>query len=144
MWRAVDEETVMQWRRWSLNWRNWLPLAQHVLSTFEYNQLLDPMKLRPLYLAAAVLGTALPYYHLVPFLLDEGLDLSLFVEQLFANAVSSTFAVDLLISSFVFWIFMEYEGRRLAISHRWLYVVCSLTVGLSLALPLFLYVREGK
>ena len=114
------------------------------LPTFEYKQIAKLMKLRPWYLAAAVLGIVLPYYHLIPFLLNEGLNLSLFTEQMFANAVSSTFAVDLLISSLVFWIFTEYEGRRLAITHRWVYVVCTLTVGLSLALPLFLYVREGK
>ena len=100
------------------------------------------MRLQSIYLIAAILGTVLPYYYLISFLMDEGFNLALFGEQLFTYAASSMFTVDLLLSSFVFWIFVEHEGRKAAMRHRWIYIVCNLTVGLSLALPLFLYVRE--
>jgi hypothetical protein len=52
------------------------------------------------------------------------------------------FTIDLLISSVVFWSFLFYEGRRLRMKNLWVYVAANLLVGLSLALPLFLYFRE--
>jgi hypothetical protein len=62
---------------------------------------------------------------------------------LFANPISTFFAVDVIISALVLLIFIFSEGRRLAMKHLWVYVVCTFLVGVSLALPLFLYVREG-
>ena len=98
---------------------------------------------KTIYLIGAIVGTVLPYYFLIQFLLQYGFDLPLFVAQLFANPIATMFAVDLFISSFVFWVFLYAEGRRLAMGSLWVYVVLNLAVGLSLALPLFLYFREG-
>jgi hypothetical protein len=42
------------------------------------------------------------------------------------------------------WLYLVGAVRRLAMKHLWAYVVCTLLVGVSLALPLFLYMREGK
>jgi hypothetical protein len=98
---------------------------------------------KTLYLIGAIVGTVLPYYFLIQFLLQHGFNLPLFVQQLFANPIATMFAVDLFIASFVFWVFLYAEGRRLAMGNLWVYVVLNLTVGLSLALPLFLYFREG-
>jgi ethanolamine transporter EutH len=95
-----------------------------------------------LYLAAAVLGTALPLSQLAPFLAAHGPDARLFCEQLFANHVSAFFAADVLASSLALWLFVFSEGRRRGVKHLWLYVACNLAVGLSLALPLFLFFRE--
>jgi hypothetical protein len=64
-------------------------------------------------------------------------------QQMFANPITSMFAVDLLITSFVFWVFLFAEGRRLEMGNLWLYVLLNLFVGLSLAFPLFLYFRAG-
>jgi hypothetical protein len=99
---------------------------------------------KTIYLVGAIVGTVLPYYFLVQFLLQYGFDLPLFVQQLFANPIATMFAVDLFISCFVFWVFLYAEGRRLEMANLWVYVVLNLTVGLSLALPLFLYFREGR
>jgi hypothetical protein len=99
---------------------------------------------RPLYLVGAVLGTLLPYAYFAPFLLENGLDISLFVQQLFANHIAAFFGVDVIVSSLVLWVFVFAEGRRRGMRHLWVYVVCNLLVGVSLALPLFLYMREGK
>lgn len=96
------------------------------------------------YLIAAILGTVLPLSQFIPFLTANGLDLPLFTRQLFHNQVSSFFAMDVLVSSVVLWIFVFSEGRRRGMSKLWLYVVCSLTVGVSLGLPLFLFFRERK
>ena len=48
------------------------------------------------------------------------------------------------ISIIVFWIYMFAESNELQMKHSWLYVLASLFVGLSFALPLFLYFRENK
>jgi len=98
--------------------------------------------MRPLYLLAAILGAALPLSQLIPFLKEHGLDLALFFTLLFSNPVSGFFGMDVVVSSLVLWIFVFSEGRRLGMRHLWLYVVCNLLVGVSLALPLFLLFRE--
>jgi hypothetical protein len=41
-------------------------------------------------------------------------------------------------------VFMRVESARLSIRRRWLPVLALLTVGVSLGLPLFLYLREPK
>ena len=98
--------------------------------------------MKSLYLVAAILGAALPLSQLIPFLKTHGLDLSLFFTLLFSNSVSGFFGMDVIVSSVVLWIFVFSEGRRLGMKHLWLYVVCNLVVGVSLALPLFLLFRE--
>ena len=95
-----------------------------------------------LYLLAAILGAALPLSQLMPFLKTHGLNLTVFFTLLFSNSVSGFFGMDVIVSSVVLWIFVFSEGRRLGMKHLWLYVVCNLVVGVSLALPLFLLFRE--
>jgi Terpene cyclase DEP1 len=96
-----------------------------------------------LYLIAAILGAALPLSQLIPFLTTHGLDLKLFFTFLFSNSVSGFFGMDVIVSSFVLWIFVFSEGRRLGMRRLWAYVICNLMVGVSLALPLFLLFRES-
>ena len=97
-----------------------------------------------LYLIGAIVGTILPVSQLVPFLTAHGLDVALFVRQLFANHVSAFFGMDVIVSSLVLCVFVFCEGRRRGMKHLWLYVLCNLAVGVSLALPLFLFFRERK
>jgi|SRR5581483_7940799 len=97
-----------------------------------------------LYLLLCVLGVILPYSQLLPFLREHGMNLPLLVEQLFANRVSAFFGLDVIVSSVALWVFVFVEGRRRRMRNLWVYVACNLLVGVSLALPLFLYVREGR
>jgi CDP-diglyceride synthetase len=94
------------------------------------------------FLIAAILGMILPLSYLIPFLLTNGLDVSLFFKQLFQNNISAFFATDVIVSSVALWLFVFSEGRRLRMSNLWLYVICNLAVGVSLALPLFLFFRQ--
>ena len=98
--------------------------------------------MKTLYLIAAVLGAVLPLSQLIPFLQTHGLDLKLFFAFLFANNVSGFFGMDVIVSSVVLWLFVFSEGHRLRMRRLWLYVVCSLAVGVSLGLPLFLFFRQ--
>ncbi|NET34547.1 MAG: DUF2834 domain-containing protein [Cyanothece sp. SIO1E1] len=100
--------------------------------------------LRYLYLVLCLIGTILPYSQFVPFLSEHGLDVSLLLQQLFQNRISSFFGLDVIISTLVLWVFIFTEGPRQGMKNLWIYLACSLTVGVSLALPLFLYVRELK
>ena len=97
-----------------------------------------------LYLIAAILGAILPLSHLIPFLASYGFDMPLFFRQLFQNHISAFFGMDVIVSSVVLWLFLFSEGRRRGMRNLWLYVICNLTVGVSLALPLFLFFRERK
>jgi hypothetical protein len=92
----------------------------------------------------AVVGAVLPLGYFIPFLLEHGLNLSEFFAQAFANRVASTFSVDVLISSVVLWVFMWAESKRLGLRGWPLLIIPNLTVGLSLALPLFLLWREVR
>jgi uncharacterized protein DUF2834 len=95
-----------------------------------------------LYLLGAILGAVLPLSQFIPFLATHGLDLKLIFTSLFSNGVSGFFGLDVIVSSLVLWLFVFSEGRRLRMKRLWLYVVCNLAVGVSLALPLFLLFRE--
>ena len=97
-----------------------------------------------LYLILAVLGTVLPCSQLLPFLIEHGLNIPLLVEQLFANRISGFFGLDVIVSSIVLWVFVLTEGRRQQMKHLWIYLICNLLVGVSLGLPLFLFIREHR
>jgi hypothetical protein len=102
------------------------------------------VKPKTIYLALCFVGAILPYWQFVPWAVDHGIDLPLFVRQLFANRISAFFGMDVLVSAVVLIVFMRLEGARLSIRHRWIPMLAVLTVGVSLGLPLFLYLRELK
>jgi hypothetical protein len=102
------------------------------------------MTTKHLYLVLALLGLAAPYYFFISFLLAHGPDGPAFLQQLFATPISTFFAVDLVISCVVFVLLLRQESARYAIENWWVYLVALLTVGLSFALPLFLYVRQSR
>ena len=102
------------------------------------------MKRRIAYLLLCIAGTILPYLFLAPFLREHGLDLRLVFEQLFANRISSFFGMDVIVTTVCLWIFVYFEGRQLRVRHLWAPVIASLTVGVSLGLPLFLFLRESR
>jgi hypothetical protein len=102
------------------------------------------MRSKHLYLALCAVGTLLPWAAFLSFLLTHGLDAAAFADQLFGTPVSAFFGLDVIVSSLALWVFVFSEGRRLAMSHLWLPIAANLLVGLSLGLPLFLYMRERR
>jgi len=72
----------------------------------------------------------------------HGLNMPLFVRELFANRISGFFAMDVLVSAVVLVGFIRAEGVRVKIRNLWLPIVSVLLVGVSLGLPLVLYLRE--
>jgi len=99
-------------------------------------------KLKQIYFVAFVLGTVIPTYFAVTFMVHNGIDIIGFIDGLFANYASSTFSSDLLLSSFIFWIFMYVDSRNRKVPHVAWFMLLNLCIGLSSALPLYLYFRE--
>lgn len=92
------------------------------------------------YLAAAILGAVIPYVFFLGFFAEHGLALPTFVMGVFANGAAGGFAADLLITSAVFWAYL--------ISQRtpgvWVYIVVNLGIGLSCAVPLYLWRQAAR
>ena len=97
-----------------------------------------------IYLIIAILGAVLPLSQLLPFLTTYGFDLPRLFRQLFQNHVSAFFGLDVIVSSLALWVFVFSEGTRRGMRNLWVYVLCNLAVGVSLALPLFLFFRQRK
>jgi len=102
------------------------------------------MNSRTVYLALCVAGVVLPYWQFLPWLEANGMNLPLFFHQLFANRVSAFFGMDVIVSAIALMVFVRNERGQLAGALRWLPLIAVLTAGVSLALPLFLYLRERK
>jgi len=58
------------------------------------------------------------------------------------NPISGMTMLTVIVSSVVLWVFVLSEGRRAGVRHLWAPIAANLVVGVSLGLPLFLYLRE--
>ena len=97
------------------------------------------MNLKTIYLILAILGAAIPIAFFTNFVSENGLDLFSFVAALFVNGAAGGFTADLLISSFVFWIYMfsnQVDGPQLLV-----FIALNLCIGLSCALPVYLWAQ---
>jgi hypothetical protein len=101
------------------------------------------MKLRYVYLGFALIGLLLPYSQFVLWIVEHhAMNVPLFIHDMFANRISAFFAMDVIISAIVLIIFVLVEGRRLGMRTLWLPVTATFLIGVSLGLPLFLYLRQ--
>ena len=100
------------------------------------------MNLKTFYLFAALLGTVLPWFHFGGFFAVNGIDITAFVSGLFANGAAGGFAIDVLLSIMVFWVWSWHDARQHHVAAWWLVLPAGVGVGLSLALPLYLYLRH--
>jgi hypothetical protein len=96
--------------------------------------------MKKIYLVLAVLGAVGPYVYFVQHFQAVGFGLGDFLSSLFVNGAAGGLSVDILVSSIVFWLFMASEKRT---KRSWLYILINLSIGLSCALPLYLYHRES-
>jgi hypothetical protein len=100
--------------------------------------------MKTVYLVLAIIGLIVPYYFFLQLPAEDGFDLPVLIQPFFANNFMKGAAMDLTISVIVFWVLVFVEARRLEMKNPWLYLLATLLVGLSFALPLFLYFRERK
>jgi hypothetical protein len=99
------------------------------------------MKRKNIYLVLALIGFVAPYYF---FLQVRAFNLSELFRLFSASNILSGLAMDLLVSVIVFWFFIFTEAKKLQMKNPWVYLLATLLVGLSFALPLFLYFRERR
>lgn len=98
--------------------------------------------LKTFYLIGAIAGTLIPWGFFASFIAAEGLDIPLFISSLFVNGPAGGFSADVLISAIVFLVWSYTDSREHGIKRWWLMIPAVFTVGLSLALPLYLYLRQ--
>lgn len=100
------------------------------------------MNLRNVWLLLAIAGAVAPWYFLIGYFSDNPISLSAFFAASAANDVATAFVADLLISSLIFWIYMF--SRRPDGPAPWPFILINLFIGLSCALPAYLWVRSGR
>jgi hypothetical protein len=98
---------------------------------------------KTLYLLLAIAGSILPWFWLLQDY-TALLSPTLFLHRTFANNIATAWASDLLISASGFFCYAANELKRLGSSRLWvlLYIGLTFGIGLSCALPFFLYRRE--
>ena len=102
------------------------------------------MTKKNLFLSLAVLGFLAPYFFFLQIPPESAFDLPALIQPLFANNFMRGVTMDLTVSVITFWVYVFVEANRLQMKNPWLYLIATLLVGLSFALPLFLYFRERK
>jgi Terpene cyclase DEP1 len=93
------------------------------------------------YFLLCLLGFTLPISQFIPFLLEHGLNLELFIHQLFINRISAFFGMDVLVSAVVVIVLIFTEGTRIKMRNLWIPILC-LVIGVSFSLPVFLFMRQ--
>lgn len=102
------------------------------------------MKLRRLYLLLAFVGAVVPYYFFFMYGVEDGFGPAGLLRAMASDALTLAFFSDVAISSVAFWPFLYREAQRHQIAYWWVLIVVNVVVGLSCALPLFLYLRRKK
>ncbi len=100
------------------------------------------MSKKTTYLVLCLLGSVVPSSQFVPWLMQHRLDPRLFVHEMVANQIAAFFVADVVVSAVVVIAFLRMEAETLRIRRRWLVPIALVTVGVSLGLPLFLYLRQ--
>ena len=99
---------------------------------------------KTIFLILAILGFVAPYFFFVQLPPESALDIPALMQPLFANNFMKGVGMDLTVSVIAFWTFVFVETNRLQMKNPWVYLLATLLVGLSFALPLFLYFRERQ
>jgi len=102
------------------------------------------MTKKNIFLILAILGFLAPYFFFVQVPPESASDIPALIGPLFANNLMKGVGMDLTVSVIAFWTFVFVEANRLQMKNPWVYLLATLMVGLSFALPLFLYFRERK
>lgn len=100
------------------------------------------MKTKHIYLILSFLGVVLPYSQFFPWIADNGFNIPLLIEQIATSRIAAFGWLDVIVSALVLFVFVFTDGQKRKVSTLWLPIVGTLVVGVSLGLPLYLYLRE--
>ena len=99
------------------------------------------MNLRTTWLLLAIAGAIAPWYWMAGYMAEYPLDIGAFLAAATTNDVARAFVADLLVSSLVFWVYMF--ARRSTGPAPWPFIAINLLIGLSCALPAYLWAGSG-
>ena len=98
--------------------------------------------MKNIYLFISVMGIIVPYAAFFPWLVQHGLALNLLFHAAVAHPVSAFAWADVLISGAALLAFIFFEQKRSPVRYYWLPIIGLFCVGVSFALPFYLYLRE--
>ena len=101
------------------------------------------MNIKSVYMVLAIVGAIVPYVFFMQHFGAAGFGLFDFISALFVNSDASGFTTDLLITSLVFWIAMHQHWRSGKGLNPAFFILLNLAIGLSCALPAYLYVTAN-
>lgn len=98
---------------------------------------------RIFYLIMMIAGTLGPWYFFSGFIAENGAGLAGFLGAMYVNGAAAGGVTDLFLSAAVFLVWSFVDAKREGVSGWWMTIPAVLAVGLSLALPLYLWKRAG-
>ncbi len=98
---------------------------------------------RTFYLIMMIVGTVTPWYFFSGFIAENGAGLGGFIGAMYANSAAGGAVSDLFLSAAVFWVWSYADAKKQNVRNWWLVIPATLAVGLSLALPYYLWMRAG-
>jgi hypothetical protein len=96
------------------------------------------------YLGLAIIGTIVPYAAFIPWLLQNGVDITQFFIEAIANPISIFAWLDVIIAAAALLGFIVHDGEKNQVKWRFVAIAGTLSVGVSCGLPLYLYLREKQ
>jgi hypothetical protein len=102
------------------------------------------MTKKNIFLILAIIGFIAPYFFFLQVPPESVMNISGLIQPLFTNNFMKGIGMDLMVSVTAFWTYVLIEANRLQMKNHWVYPLATLLVGLSFALPLFLYFRERQ
>jgi len=100
--------------------------------------------IRIVYLVLAVIGIVLPWSYFASWFAEHGWDLAAMVEAWNVNDATTGLVYDLTVAYAALVVWVVYESVQ---TRRWIYIPLiaglGVAVGVSLALPLYLFLRAG-
>lgn len=94
------------------------------------------------YAILCLIGILFPYYFFIPWLLEHGINIELFISDITQSQIGAFAWSDVIVSAIVLVGFIIIEGKRQNMRRLWIPLLGTFTVGVSLGLPLFLLMRE--
>ena len=92
------------------------------------------------YLGLAVIGLVLPYSQFIPFLMENGFDVALLLDQITSSRIAAFGWLDVAVSAVVLAIMILDDRENMR--NWWLPLLATFTVGVSCGLPLYMYLKK--
>ena len=93
-----------------------------------------------IYFGFSVLGFILPYSQFVPYIIENGINVGLIINEIMSSQIATFGWLDVVISAIVLVFIILEEKER--IRYWWLPIIATFTIGVSCGLPLYFYLKE--